>query len=83
MAVSNHLDTASIDIKLIPLDKEILALLADGRCTPGYLAKQTGEQQPWVSQRIARLVDAEIVTKIDRGLYELADEYRCEVTSDE
>ena len=83
MAVNQRLATSRIDIKLIALDREILALLLEGRCTPGYLAEETGEQQPWVSQRLSRLVDAAIVEKVHRGLYELADEYRTEVAADE
>lgn len=83
MAVNQRLKTRRIDIELISLDRQILGLLLEGRCTPGYLADQTGEQQPWVSQRLSHLVDEEIVTKVHRGLYELPDEYKLEVPANE
>ena len=83
MAVNQRLETQRIDIKLLAIDRAILRLLLEGRCTPGYIADEIGEQQPWVSQRLRRLVDAEIVTKVHRGLYELTDEYKREVGADE
>ena len=82
MAVNQRLETRRIDTELLPIDRQILRLLLEGRCTPGYIADQIGEQQPWVSQRLSMLVDEEIVTKVHRGLYELADDYKREVCSD-
>ncbi|NUC75050.1 winged helix-turn-helix transcriptional regulator [Haloterrigena sp. SYSU A558-1] len=73
------IDTEQIGIDLRDVDVEILELLAEGRCTPRYLSKQIGVVQQYISQRLTRLIDHELVERVDRGLYELD----CEVTHDE
>jgi len=53
-------------------DESILRLLSDGRCSPGFLASELDLQQPYVSQRLKRLVEHDHVRRVDRGLYELS-----------
>ena len=58
--------------KLRTIDRRILAFLEyDGRATPRYLSSELGEQQSYVSQRLTILVDADLIERVDRGLYEL------------
>lgn len=83
MAPPYRLDTSSIDDSLRDIDHAILRQLCEGRCTTGYIAEEIGEQQPYVSRRLGELVDAEAVTNVHRGLYELADECKLEVPADE
>ena len=68
--------TDQIDCRLTSLDIELLELLAEGRATRGYLARQTNEQASWVGKRLARLVDEDVLENPDRGLYELPWKYR-------
>ncbi|WP_458185811.1 hypothetical protein [Haladaptatus sp. NG-WS-4] len=46
-------------------------LLADGRGTPAYLARELGVTQEWVKTRLRDLVRLGLVRKVHRGLYEL------------
>jgi len=57
-------------------DRGIVRMLTEGRCTPRYLAGELGLQQPYVNQRLKRLVEHGHVERIDRGLYELRDDPR-------
>lgn len=59
-------------------DEGILDMLAEGRCTPRYIAGELDLQQPYVNQRLKRLVEHDHVERIDRGLYELTDDPRSE-----
>lgn len=52
-------------------DEGVLRLLEDGRCSPGFLASELDRQQPYISQRLKRLVEHGHVRRVDRGLYEL------------
>jgi len=54
-------------------DEKILRLLSDGRCSPSFLAGELDRQQPYVSQRLKRLLEHGHVERVDRGLYELSD----------
>jgi DNA-binding transcriptional ArsR family regulator len=56
-------------VDLNKTDKMILAKLREGRCTPRYLSKEFGKNQSYISQRLKKLKDDDIVTQIDRGLY--------------
>ena len=69
---------------LIEIDYDILAKLDEGRCSPGYIARDAPieQQASYVSRRLSELVDAEFVQRIDRGLYELDARGR-EVLNDE
>lgn len=60
------------DDDLNATDRDIIRLLEVGRCTPRYLAAELDLQQPYVSQRLRRLVEHDRVRRVDRGLYELA-----------
>jgi len=57
-------------------DAGILELLADGRITPRYAAAELDRQQPYISQRLKRLLEHGHVRRVDRGLYELTDDPR-------
>lgn len=57
-------------------DREILGMLQEGRCTPRYLAGELDRQQPYINQRLKRLVEHDHVERIDRGLYEIRDDPR-------
>lgn len=70
-----RLRTDRIAIELLDVDRQILELLVEGRCTRGYLSGETGEGPSWVSQRLSELVDEDVVNHVDHGLYELADDY--------
>lgn len=54
-------------------DRLILAKLQEGRAKPAYLASELGKHQPYISNRLKRLVDNGVVTRIDRALYGLAE----------
>lgn len=79
---ASTLNTNRIEIELRDVDEEILRLLLEGRCTPRYLSGEIGVVQQYISQRLSRLVEHDVVTKVDRGLYELPDEYKREVRTD-
>ena len=83
MDQTTTIKTSRISIELRDVDEEILWLLLEGRCTPRYLAGEIGVVQQYISQRLSRLVEHGIVEKVDRGLYELPNEYRREVTANE
>jgi predicted transcriptional regulator len=57
-------------------DEGIIQMLTEGRCTPRYIAGELDLQQPYVNQRLKRLVEHGHVKRIDRGLYELGDDPR-------
>jgi len=65
------------------LHEQILEQLADGRCTPRYLASEVDESRQLVSSRLQDLRMGDYVTKIDRGLYEITEKGRAEVADDE
>lgn len=58
--------------RLREIDQQILAVLEyDGRATPRYLSQQLDSQQSYLNQRLKILVDADLVDRVDRGLYEI------------
>jgi len=59
------------ETELNETDAGIIRLLGDGRASPRLLASKLDRQQPYISQRIKRLVEHGHVRRIDRGLYEL------------
>ena len=63
-------------IDLDETDREILAVLATGRATPSYLSKQTDVTRQTIQNRLKPLLAADLVAKIDTGLYEITDEGR-------
>jgi len=64
------------DENLRPADRQILALLQEGRVTAPYVAEETGYSLQYVRDRLGRLVEHEHVDKIHEGLYELVDDPR-------
>lgn len=59
-------------IKLNDADKTILEHLDEGRVTAAFLAQHTGWQRGYLTQRLRRLEEHNIVTNLgDVGLYEL------------
>jgi DNA-binding Lrp family transcriptional regulator len=71
-----------MDDDLNRTDRDILRLLKAGRCTPRYLANELDLQQPYVSQRLRRLVEHNRVRRVDRGLYELTTGEMIHVSED-
>lgn len=69
---------------LIEIDHEILRKLQEGRCSPGYIARDAPieQQASYVSRRLGTLVEQDFVERVDRGLYEL-DTRGQEVLTDE
>lgn len=57
-------------------DREILDELQKGRGTPKFLAERIGTDRSYISQRLKRLAEHNIVEKLDTGLYELVDDPR-------
>lgn len=57
---------------------EIVGKLREGRCTPSYLAEETGESRQLVSHRLRDLVMAGYVEKVHTGLYELTTDPEAE-----
>lgn len=64
-------------------DEGIFRMLTEGRCTPRYIAGELDLQQPYVNQRLKRLVEHGHVTRVDRGLYELDSDPREPAEEDE
>lgn len=60
-------------IPLNEADEEILQLLAEARQTPKSLAEQTELSRPYISDRLTRLREHGLITRVSTGLYELAD----------
>jgi len=69
--------------QLDDLHEQILKQLADGRCTPRYLASEVDESRQLVSSRLQDLQMGDYVIKIDRGLYEITERGRGEVSVDD
>jgi predicted transcriptional regulator len=68
--------------QLDDLHEQILTQLAEGRCTPRYLAGEVDQSRQLVSSRLQDLQMGDYVTKIDRGLYEITEKGRGEVSVD-
>ena len=60
------------DIDLSPTDKAILEMLREGRCTPAYIAAEQSYSRQHVRNRLQRLTEHGYVTRLHKGLYELA-----------
>lgn len=65
-------------VDLTDADHAILDLLAEGRCTAGYLADETEYSRQHVHNRLNVLLAAEYVRKVHEptGLYELVSDPR-------
>lgn len=66
------MDRDDIAIELRTVDREIIEMLEDGRCTRRHLADTLGYTGEYVYQRVTRLMEHGIVEKIHDGFYELA-----------
>lgn len=52
----------------------ILTVLEEGRGTPAYIADQIDKSAPYVRDRLRDLTRLRLITKVHRGLYELAEQ---------
>jgi len=64
------------EIDLNPTDTVILDMLAEGRCTPAYIAAEHDYTRQNVQNRLHRLVEHGYVRKLHQGLYELVEDTR-------
>ena len=64
--------------QLNPTDQAILEELAEGRCTPAYIAGKHDYSSGNVRNRLTRLVEHGHVESLGGGLYELVDDPRNE-----
>jgi DNA-binding IclR family transcriptional regulator len=62
------------NIDLSPTDRAILEMLREGRATPAYIATETDYSRQHVRNRLQRLTEHGYVTRLHKGLYELADD---------
>jgi DNA-binding IclR family transcriptional regulator len=60
------------EVDLSPTDKAILEMLREGRCTPAYIAAEQSYSRQHVRNRLQRLTEHNYVTRLHKGLYELA-----------
>lgn len=68
------MDRTEIDVDLRAIDEQILALLADGRCTRRYLADELDVTGEYVYQRVDLLHKLGVVRIIHDGFYELNED---------
>lgn len=61
-------------IDLNDADESIIDALREGRNTPSNLAREFDYSREYVSQRLRRLREHDVVERVDRGLYELVEE---------
>lgn len=67
------------DIRLNDADDAIFRKLRDGRATAVFLEKRTEWSRQYITQRLRRLEEHDIVANLeDTGLYELRDARRTE-----
>jgi len=52
----------------------ILDMLAEGRCTPAYIAAELDVSQEYVRDRLSDLKRLGLVEQVHRGLYQLSEE---------
>jgi DNA-binding Lrp family transcriptional regulator len=58
-------------------DKEILSFLErEERATPSWIADETGNARPYVSQRLKRMKEHGHVSQPHRGVWDLEDDPR-------
>lgn len=64
--------------QLNPTDQAILKHLQEGRCTPAYIALETGYSKGNIRNRLVRLAEHGYVEQLGGGLYELVEDSRGE-----
>lgn len=76
--VSGVLCIRKMTVNLTETDEEILELLGNGRCTPGYLVDETGISRQQIHNRLNVLLAADYIRKVHEptGLYELVEDPR-------
>jgi len=62
------------DIALNDADRAIVGTLRDGRNVPKNIADETGYTRQYVSTRLKRLREHDVVVNIGQGVYELVPE---------
>jgi len=50
-------------MELNATDRQILTKLREGRASPSYLAAELGKQQPYISQRLSRLLESGCIVR--------------------
>ena len=72
-----HMETMTLtDDDLSETDRDVLAVLADGRVTPHFLGEQVGITREYASQKLNRFIEHDVVVKRAPGLYELVEDPR-------
>jgi predicted transcriptional regulator len=59
------------DVELNTADRAIIEVLSQGRNTPGNIARDREYTREYIANRMKRLVEHDLVDRVDRGLYEL------------
>jgi len=62
------------DIDLSPTDRAILEMLREGRCTPAFISSERDYSRQHIRNRLQRLTEHGYVTRLHKGLYELAED---------
>ena len=65
--------TAHVMVDLDDRDREVLAVLTEGRSNPYYIREQTGLNKGDTNTVLNRLARAGYVRQVTRGLYEITD----------
>ena len=65
-----------------PTDHDVLDMLNEGRCTPSYIADESGYSRQNITNRLKRLEEHGVVKKVHTGLYQLVNDPRDEEGTD-
>lgn len=71
------------DMNIDDRDREVLAVLADGRANPYLIREDTGLNKGDVNTVLNRLARAGYVEQVTRGLYEITESGKRRVRNDE
>jgi uncharacterized membrane protein len=67
------MDADDVGLELRAVDRDIIRMLSDGRCTRRHLADELGYSGEYIYQRVTRLAEHGIVEVIHDGFYQLAE----------
>ena len=70
-------------VELNDTDREILAVLREGRNTPSNIARRLDFSREYVAGRLTRLREHGVVIRVDRGVYELGGDEPAPVSADD
>jgi uncharacterized membrane protein len=70
------MDALMADINLNPTDRAVLDMLREGRCSPAYIAEETGYSSGNISNRLSRLAEHGYTNMVHPGLWELIEDPR-------